>query len=127
MGSEKARRIEILNLKREFDILRMKDNKIINEHTDRFIEVVDKIRLYGEELSDQSVQKVLVSLPKRFESTISSLENSKDLSQISLFELVHDFQAQEQRILIRQETNNDRAFVVKQKGKAFKWKEEAIQ
>lgn len=67
-----------------------------------------------------------MSLPKRFESTISSLENSKDLSQISLFELVHDFQAQEQRILIRQETNNDRAFVVKQKGKAFKWKEEAI-
>lgn len=55
MGSEKARRIEILNLKREFDILRIKDNKIINEHTDRFIEVVDKIRLYGEELSDQSV------------------------------------------------------------------------
>ncbi|RVX16399.1 hypothetical protein CK203_014416 [Vitis vinifera] len=62
----------------------------------KLMEVVKKIRLLGEDLTDQRVvEKVLVSLPKRFESKISSLEDSKDLTKISLAELVHAFQAQE--------------------------------
>ena len=94
MGSDKTRRIQILNLKREFEVLRMKDNETIKVYADRLMEVVDKIRLHGEELSDQRVvEKVLVSLPERFESKISSPEDSKDLLQVSLSELVHAFQA----------------------------------
>ena len=120
MGSDKTRRIQILNLKREFEVLRMKDNETIKVYADRLMEVVDKIRLHGEELSDQRVvEKVLVSLPERFESKISSPEDSKDLLQVSLSELVHAFQAQGQRRLIRQETSSEGAFVVEQKGKTF--------
>ena len=35
------------------------------------------------------VQKILVIVPERFEATISSLENTKDLSKVSLVELMH--------------------------------------
>ena len=74
--------------------MRMKDNESIKEYVDRLMEVVNKIRLLGEDLTDQRVvEKVLVSLPERFESKISSLEDSKDLTKISLAELVHAFQA----------------------------------
>ncbi|XP_031261579.1 uncharacterized protein LOC116119791 [Pistacia vera] len=74
--------------------------------------MVNKIRLLGVEMSDKMiVEKVLVSVPKRFESKISSLEDSKDLSQISLTELVYALQAQEQRRLMRQEDSNEFAMM----------------
>ncbi|KAF3685241.1 hypothetical protein FXO37_00805 [Capsicum annuum] len=47
--------------------------------------------------------KVLVSLPKRFEANISSIEDSKDLTKLSPSELVHALQAQEQRRYLRLE------------------------
>ena len=44
----------------------------------------------------------MVTLPEKYEATISSLENSKDLSTISLIELLHSLEAVEQRRLMRQ-------------------------
>ena len=74
--------MQILNLKRQFEVLRMKDNESIKEYVDRLMEVVNKIRLLGKDLTDQRVvEKVLVRLLERFESKISSLEDSKDLTK----------------------------------------------
>ncbi|KAL6323788.1 hypothetical protein AAG906_002256 [Vitis piasezkii] len=124
LGSDRTRQMQILNLKRQFEVLRMKDNEFIKEYVDRLMEVVNKIRLLGEDLTDQRVvEKVLVSLPERFESKISSLEDSKDLTKISLAELVHAFQAQEQRRSMRQEESNEKAFLALQKRKASQGKE----
>ncbi|KAL6349726.1 hypothetical protein AAG906_041133 [Vitis piasezkii] len=114
LGSDRTRQMQILNLKRQFEVLRMKDNESIKEYVDRLMEVVNKIQLLGKDLTDQRViEKVLVSLPERFESKISSLEDSKDLTKISLDELVQAFQAQEQRRSMRQKDNNEEAFLTK--------------
>jgi len=60
------------------------------------------------------VQKILVTIPEKIETTlISSLENSKDLSSITLTELLNALQAQEQRRLMRQERTVEGAFFVK--------------
>lgn len=73
----------------------------------------------GEELNDKCVaEKVLISLPEKFEAKISSLEESRDLSQISLAELVNALQATEKRRTIRQDESSENAFVANQKGKA---------
>ncbi|XP_031256355.1 uncharacterized protein LOC116114354 [Pistacia vera] len=81
---------------------------------------INKIKLLGEELTNKRiVEKVLISLPERFEAKISSLEDSKNLSQISLAELVHSLQAQEQRGLPRQEDSHDVAMVASQKGRVY--------
>nr|KYP72493.1 Retrovirus-related Pol polyprotein from transposon TNT 1-94 [Cajanus cajan] len=82
----------------------MKESERVKEYSDRLLSIVNKVRLLGTEFSDtRIVQKILVTLPKRFESTISSLENSKDLSNITLAELMYALQAQEQRRLMREE------------------------
>ncbi|XP_031258912.1 uncharacterized protein LOC116117020 [Pistacia vera] len=95
-GSSQTRNMQILNLRREFEVLKMQETENVKEYVDRLMNVVNKIKLLGEELTNQRiVEKVLVSLPERFEAKISSLEDSKDLSQISLAELVHSLQAQE--------------------------------
>ena len=51
-----------------------------------------------------------MTLLERFESKISSLKESRDLSQISLTELMNGLQAQEQRRALRQENVTEGAF-----------------
>ena len=97
--------MQVLNLRREFEMLRMKETETIKEYFDRLLIVVNKIRLLREDLPDRGiVEKVLVSLPERFETKISSLEDSRDLTKISLTELMNSLQTQEQRRMLRQES-----------------------
>lgn len=76
----------------------------MKDFTDRLLKVVNQIRVLGEELLDTRVVKmVLVSLPERFETKISSVEKSRCLGEISLSELINALQAAEQRRAFRQE------------------------
>ncbi|XP_047260813.1 uncharacterized protein LOC124894103 [Capsicum annuum] len=81
--SDKIRKIKVINLRREIEILIMKDLETIEEFSNKLMKVVNKIRLMGEELIDLRImKKVLVSLSKRFEEKISSLKDSKDLTKL---------------------------------------------
>ncbi|XP_070049773.1 uncharacterized protein [Nicotiana tomentosiformis] len=93
--SERGKQNQILNLKRDFESLRMQDYETIAKYSDRISLIVNKIRLLGEDFKDDRiVEKILVIIPDRFESKISSLEESKDLSTISVAELISALQVQ---------------------------------
>jgi len=82
-GNERTRQMQVLNLRREFEMLRMKEAETFKEYFDRLLVVVNKIRLLREDLPDRRiVEKVLASLLERFEAKISSLEDSRDLTMI---------------------------------------------
>ncbi|GMJ06703.1 hypothetical protein HRI_004339500 [Hibiscus trionum] len=69
------------------------------------------IRLLGDEFSDKrTVEKVITTLPEKYESKISSLEDSRDLSSISLSKLINALYAQEQRRTNREEEHAEGAF-----------------
>ena len=55
----------------------------------------------------------MVTVPERFEATITSLENTKDLSKLILAELVNALQAQEQRRKMRTEDSVEGALQAK--------------
>ena len=59
------------------------------------------------------MQKILVTIPEKYESKISALEESKDLSAITLGELINALQAQENRRMMRQEEVVQGAFHTK--------------
>jgi hypothetical protein len=103
-GNEKVKGMQVLNLIREFEMQKMKDSETIKEYCERLLGIVNKVRLLGAKFKDSRVvQKILVTIPERFESTLSSLENTKDVSTITLAELVSALQASEQRRLMRME------------------------
>ncbi|XP_052181855.1 uncharacterized protein LOC127794644 [Diospyros lotus] len=103
-GTDKNRQMQLLNLRREFETLKMKDSESVKEYMNRVVKVVNQIRLLGDEFPEtRIVEKVLVTLPERFESKISSLEDSKDLSKLTLSELANALQGVEQRRALRQE------------------------
>ncbi|KAA8517218.1 hypothetical protein F0562_017530 [Nyssa sinensis] len=61
------------------------------------------VRLLGSDLHDSRiVEKIPITVPEKFEATIMTLENTKDLSKITLAELLNALQAQEQRRVMRQ-------------------------
>ncbi|XP_047335750.1 uncharacterized protein LOC124939309 [Impatiens glandulifera] len=104
VGNEKIKGMQVLNLIREFKMVKMKDSETIKEYSNRLLTIINKVRLLGIEFPDSRlVQKVLVTISERFEATISSLENTKYLSKVSLIEILSAFQAQEQRRLMRNE------------------------
>lgn len=79
------------------------------------MKVVNQIRLLGEELTDEKVvEKFLVSVPKRFEAKISSLEDSKDFSQLTLTEVINAFQVQDKKRAKRLEESVEGAFHIEE-------------
>lgn len=117
-GNTRTRQMQVLNLRREFETIRMKENELVKDFTDRLLKVVNQIRVLGEPLTDQRVvEKVLVSLPEKFEAKISSLEESRNLSEITLSELINALQATEQRRAIRKEESLESAFMSSQSKK----------
>ena len=96
--------MQVLNLKKDFEVLSMHEDETISKYSDRISAIINEIRSLGEDFLDSRVvENVLVTLPERFESKISSLEESKDLTKISLAELMSALQAQQQTQSLRQE------------------------
>ncbi|XP_022877125.1 uncharacterized protein LOC111395384 [Olea europaea var. sylvestris] len=103
-GDERIRGMQVLNLIREFELQKMKESETIKEYSDKLIGIVNKVRLLGTEFTDSRiVEKILIIVPERYEASITTLENTKDLSKITLAELLNALQAQEQRRLMRRD------------------------
>lgn len=82
----------------------MKESESSKEYSDKLLGISNKIRLLGTPVSDSRiVQKILVTIPERYEAAITTLENTKELSNITLAELLNALHAQDQRRLTRQE------------------------
>lgn len=103
-----------MNLIRELEIQRIKDTKTVKEYSDRLLSIVNKVRILGSKLlNSRVVEKILVTLPEKYEPTIASSENTKDLSKITLAESLNALQAQEQRRLMRHEGSVEGALQAK--------------
>ncbi|XP_016747292.2 uncharacterized protein [Gossypium hirsutum] len=96
--------MKVLNLIRDFELQKVKESESVKKYSDRLLSISNKVRLLGSELNDSRiVEKLLVTVPEKFEATITTLENTKDLSKISLVKILNTLQEQEQRRSMRQE------------------------
>ncbi|XP_016706890.1 uncharacterized protein [Gossypium hirsutum] len=110
-GTEKTKQQKLLNLRKDFENLKMKELETVKQYSDRIITVVNNIRLLGDQFSEaRIVEKVISTLPERYEAKISSLEDSRDLSSIYLTELISVLYAQEQRRASRQKEHHKGVF-----------------
>ncbi|XP_016676554.1 uncharacterized protein [Gossypium hirsutum] len=115
-GTERTRQQQLLNLRRDFENLKMKEEETVKQYSDRIMIVVNSTRLIGEQFNEaRIVEKVLSTLPERYEAKISSLEDSRDLTSITLTKLINAFYAQKQRRASRLEEHQEGAFQAKTK------------
>ncbi|RVW64134.1 hypothetical protein CK203_052591 [Vitis vinifera] len=93
-GDERIRGMQVLNLIRDFELQKMKETESIKEYSDRLLNIAKRVRLLGPSLLDSRiVEKNLLTMLERFEASITALENTKDLSMITLVELLNALQA----------------------------------
>jgi len=65
---------QALNLIREFKMQKMKEIENIKDYIDKLLSIINKVRLLGKEfLDDRIVQKILGTMPEKYESMTSSL------------------------------------------------------
>src|SRR5262249_48538073 len=110
--------IRLQALRRTFESLKMRDNEEVKDFSNRVTEVVNQLRLNGDQIKEERVvQKILISVPEKFDSVVAAIEESKDLSKLSVIELFGSLSAHEQRILRRKEDQIEEAFRAQDKQK----------
>ena len=86
-------------LRGEFENLKMKNSENIGEFVMHLKMVKNEMKRNGESLDDVRVmEKLLRSLTRKFDYVVTSIEESKDLSTISIDEFIGSLQAHEQRM-----------------------------
>ena len=101
----------------------MKVKEPVQEYLSRVFELVSHMRTYGESLSNEIVvSKVLRSLTSEFDHVVAAIEESKDLSQYSLDELMGSLLAHEVRINRPSDKAEEKVF--RMKGETNKIKQE---
>ena len=87
-GDAKVKNAKLQYFRSQFESLKMEENEDNTTYFLRIDEVVNTMRGLGEKIKDVNiVQKVLRSLPVRFNSKVSTLEDITDLDTLEMDEL----------------------------------------
>ncbi|KAL6326221.1 hypothetical protein AAG906_001616 [Vitis piasezkii] len=89
-GSDKVKIVRLLTLKREFELMKMKDNESMKDYSSRLMDVANQMRLL----------------------------ESCDLQSLTITELTNKLHAQKQRVLMRGVEATEGAFQANHKGKS---------
>ena len=77
-GSEKVITLKLQSLWRDFDSLEMKESESVCDFSSRVAEIVNQIKVCGDTIADKKVvEKVLRSLPQKFDHVVTAIEESK--------------------------------------------------
>jgi hypothetical protein len=87
-GDDKVKQSKLQTLREQFENLKMKEEENIAEYLQRVDEIVNSVRALGEIVEDKYiVQKVLRSLPMRYDANIYTLDDRDNLEKLTMDEI----------------------------------------
>ncbi|KAI5314494.1 hypothetical protein L3X38_043670 [Prunus dulcis] len=115
-GDKKVRSVKLQALRREFEYTRMHDDESLSGYVTKLLELVNQMKAYGEELTEQRiVQKLLISLSREYDSIAEVIEETKDTETIGVQEVIGCLKSHEQRLQRHNERVTEKAFSSKPK------------
>ena len=110
-GNVKVKNVTLQTLRRELENLKMSDSESVQDYYTKITKIVNEMKTFGEQISDSRiVEKVLVSLPQKFDSMVSIIEETKDITSLSVQELMGSLKAHEKRVARHAEKSVESAF-----------------
>jgi len=95
-GTKLVKSAKLQMLVSEFERIRMLEDETFNEFYDRISDLRNSMINLGKKVSDTKlIKKIFRSLPKRFRIKATTIEESKDLDNMKIEELVGSFQTYE--------------------------------
>jgi hypothetical protein len=86
-GMDKVKTSKLQIPRRDFETLSMKDTNSVDSFYSHVIDLINQIKSHGETIEDRKVvEKVLRSIPPKFDTPFVTLEENKYLTQFSLDE-----------------------------------------
>ena len=100
---DKVRTSKLQILRKDFEYMSMKDSETIDSFYNRVVGLINQLKSRGEDIEDQRVvEKILKSLPPRFENLVVTLEEHTDMLTFTIDELQASLINHEHRISISQ-------------------------
>ncbi|KAL0344260.1 UNVERIFIED_CONTAM: Retrovirus-related Pol polyprotein from transposon TNT 1-94 [Sesamum angustifolium] len=97
-GSAKVRTIKLQTLRRDFENMKMKDSETIDEYYTKVRELVNQLKAYGEDIPEKRVvEKLLISVTEKYDPIVTTIEETKDITTLTVTELVGSLEAYEKR------------------------------
>jgi transposase InsO family protein len=117
-GSTKVKRAQLQALRREFEVLCMGENETVNEYFGRTLAIANRMSSHGERLEQVSVvEKILRSMPSKFNYVVCSIEESNDVTLLSIDELQSSLIVHEQRMKSQKESSDEQALKISNGGR----------
>ena len=98
-GTARVKRAHLQALRREFEVLQMKEGESVNEYFARTLTIANKMRIHGETMGDVVViEKILRSMIPKFNYVVCSIEESNDIDTLTIDQLQSSLLVHEQRM-----------------------------
>ncbi|GAU49921.1 hypothetical protein TSUD_180390 [Trifolium subterraneum] len=87
-GDAKVKKVKLQALKRQFELLEMKNDEAVAEYFTRVETLTNQMKNCGSTLSEEEmVEKVLRTLTHKFDHIVVTIEQTRDLSEIKMDDL----------------------------------------
>ncbi|GAU33426.1 hypothetical protein TSUD_380620 [Trifolium subterraneum] len=95
-GDAKVKKVKLQALKRQFELLEMKNDEAVAEYFTRVETLTNQMKNCGSTLSEEEmVEKVLRTSTHKFDYIVVTIEQTKDLSEIKMEDLQSTLEAHE--------------------------------
>ncbi|XP_019438838.1 PREDICTED: uncharacterized protein LOC109344531 [Lupinus angustifolius] len=101
-GGDKIKKVKLQTLRRQYELLNMEENDKIGEYFTKILAITNQMKGYGESIIDlMIIEKIMRSLPQKFDFIVVAIEESKDITIMKIEELQSSLEAHEMRLLDR--------------------------
>ncbi|KAG7544127.1 GAG-pre-integrase domain [Arabidopsis thaliana x Arabidopsis arenosa] len=98
-GNSRVKRAQLQTLRRNFELLEMKNGETISDYFSRVMVVANDMRNCGDDMQDvKIVEKILRTLSESFNYIVCSIEESKDIDNLSVDSLQSSLLVHEQKM-----------------------------
>jgi len=114
-GDKKVRVVKLQAVKADFEYLRMSENESLDGYLAKFFVTVNNLKSLGENvLENRIVQKLLMSLSRRYKSIVSIIEETRDLDVLRAEKVIASVKVYDKREDLHDErdklTGTEKAF-----------------